>query len=119
NETLTPIFNFSTPVQKDNVPYSVKIPGRTQTTLNIINKESRFFDETFLPRILAGLLSIELEREMIDRDGIREEGEALFDDLLNGEIEFGAAKIMLERRGLLGKLVTIAIDPSNKGSRQY
>ncbi|MFX7780422.1 polyketide synthase regulator, partial [Acinetobacter baumannii] len=104
---------------KDNVPYSVKIPGRTQTTLNIINKESRFFDETFLPRILAGLLSIELEREMIDRDGIREEGEALFDDLLNGEIEFGAAKIMLERRGLLGKLVTIAIDPSNKGSRQY
>ncbi|HGF9164577.1 TPA: PucR family transcriptional regulator, partial [Acinetobacter baumannii] len=119
NETLTPIFNFSTPVQKDNVPYSVKIPGRTQTTLNIINKESRFFDETFLPRILAGLLSIELEREMIDRDGIREEGEALFDDLLNGEIEFGAAKIMFERRGLLGKLVTIAIDPSNKGSRQY
>ena len=44
-------------------------------------------------RILAGLLSIELEREMIDRDGIREEGEALFDDLLNGEIEFGAAKL--------------------------
>lgn len=119
NETLTPIFDFTPPLQETDSPYSVKIPGNSQATLNILNKNSRFFDEAFLSRILAGLLSVELERGMIDRDGKRTEGEALFHDLLSGEIEYGAAKTMLERRALYGKLVTIAIDSSNQGSRQY
>ncbi|MCG2575110.1 PucR family transcriptional regulator ligand-binding domain-containing protein [Acinetobacter sp. ME22] len=118
-ETLTPIFPFSSPVAENEVPYSLKIPGRTQTALNIINKNSRFFNDSFLSPILAGLLSIELERGMIDRDGFRQAGETLFHDLLNGEIDYGAAKTMLERRGLSGQLVTVAIESTNQGLRQY
>ena len=119
SDTLQVILSSdSHPVIPESVARAI-IPGRSRTALIVANNQSKLFDSTMLVQTLAGLLSIELERFIVERDIARTDGERLFQDLLNGEIEYAAAKLILERRGLSGKLVTIAIASTDEYLEKY
>ena len=89
----------------------IPIPGRARADLLMARKTQRTADDSILVRSLVGLLGVELERLMIHRDQQREEGAALLRSLLENETEFSLARPILERRGLGGSLVTLAIQP--------
>lgn len=119
SDTLQVMFSSSVNTMKAENPVRVPIPGRAKAALIVSNNYSKVFDSLVLSQILAGLLSVELERVIVERDILRKDGEQLFQDLFNGEIEYSAAKIMLERRGLFGRLVTIAIALTDKTESKY
>jgi len=93
----------------------IPIPGRARANLLMTRKAQRSADDSILVRSLVGLLGVELERLMIHRDQQREEGAALLRSLLENETEFSLARPILERRGLGGSLVTVAIQPGDSG----
>ncbi|MBK4993464.1 PucR family transcriptional regulator [Pseudomonas sp. S37] len=93
----------------------IPIAGRARANLLMARKSARTQDDSILVRSLVGLLGVELERLMIHRDQQREEGAALLRSLLDSETEFGLARPMLERRGLAGTLVSLAIRPGSNG----
>ncbi|MEM5341185.1 PucR family transcriptional regulator [Paraburkholderia azotifigens] len=93
----------------------VAIGGRARADLVIYRQDAEALQDPLLVRSLLGLLEIELERMMIDRDNLREEGAALLRSLLKGEAEF-SFRPMLERRGLTGTLVVLAVAPGKHGS---
>ncbi|MDQ7778036.1 MAG: PucR family transcriptional regulator ligand-binding domain-containing protein [Paracoccus aminovorans] len=88
-----------------------EIPGRAKAALSLWRRDARAFDDIFLVRALVGLLSVELERMMIERDGQRRDGESLLRDLIGGTLELGSVQGLLQRRGLAGTLVAVAIQP--------
>lgn len=90
------------------------IPGRAKAALTIWRPDARAFDDLFLIRALVGLLAVELERMMIERDGQRREGEALLRDLIDGTLDLGGVQRLLQRRGLGGGLVAVAIEPGGE-----
>ncbi|PVX73171.1 PucR family transcriptional regulator [Paraburkholderia unamae] len=92
----------------------VAIGGRAKADLVIHRRDAQAMQDPLLVRSLLGLLAIELERMMIDRDKLREEGAALLRSLLKGEAEF-SFRPMLERRGLTGTLVVLALTPGKQG----
>lgn len=92
------------------------IPGRAKAALTIWRPDARAADDIFLLRALLGLLSVELERLMIERDGQRREGESLLRDLISGALDLGGAQRLLHRRGLDGALVALAIRPAGAAS---
>ncbi|WP_250519017.1 PucR family transcriptional regulator ligand-binding domain-containing protein [Caballeronia sp. ATUFL_M1_KS5A] len=92
----------------------VAIGGRARVNLVIRRRDSEAWQDPLLVRSLLGLLEIELERMMIDRDNLRKEGEALLRSLLRGEAEFSFRPI-LARRGLTGTLVVLAVSPGKNG----
>lgn len=92
----------------------VAIGGRARANLVIRRHDAEALEDPLLMRSLLGLLEIELERMMIDRDNRRKEGAALMHSLLQGEAEFSFRPI-LERRGLVGTLVVVAVAPGNEG----
>lgn len=89
----------------------IPITGRSRTQLVMGRKGN----DATLVRSLVGLLGVELERLMIHRDQQREEGAALLRSLLGSETEFNLARPLLERRGLNGTLVSLAIKPATLG----
>lgn len=89
-----------------------EIPGRARAALTIRRPDPRAFDDVFLIRALVGLLAVELERMMIERDHQRRDGESLLRDLIGGELELGGVQKLLHRRGLDGTLVAMAIEPA-------
>lgn len=89
----------------------IPIPGRARADLLMARKTKRHADDSILVRSLVGLLGVELERLMIYRDQQREEGAALLRSLLEDETELSLARPILERRGMGGSLVTLAIQP--------
>lgn len=89
-----------------------EIPGRARAALTIRRPVAEAFDDIFLIRALVGLLGVELERMMIERDHQRRDGEALLRDLIGGELELGGVQKLLHRRGLDGTLVALAIEPA-------
>lgn len=89
----------------------VAITGRARANLLMAGKGVRTPHDPILVRSLVGLLGVELERLMIQRDQQREEGAALLRSLLDSETEFSLARPMLERRGITGTLVCLAISP--------
>ncbi|MFJ4458401.1 PucR family transcriptional regulator [Pseudomonas sp. NPDC089392] len=93
----------------------IPIAGRARANLLMARKGSRTQDDSILVRSLVGLLGVELERLMIHRDQQREEGAALLRSLLDSETEFSLARPMLERRGLAGTLISLAIRPGSHG----
>ncbi|MCU1733303.1 MULTISPECIES: PucR family transcriptional regulator [unclassified Pseudomonas] len=93
----------------------IPIAGRARANLLMARKLQRNADDSILLRSLVGLLGVELERLMIHRDQQREEGSALLRSLLDSETEFSLARPLLERRGLAGRLVSLAILPDSKG----
>lgn len=119
SETLQVMFSSNTNGMKAESPVRVPIPGRSKAALIVSNNYSKVFDSLILSQILAGLLSVELERVIVERDILRKDGEELFQDFFNGEIEYSAAKVMLERRGLFGRLVTISISLTEKTESKY
>ncbi|SAL64714.1 DNA-binding protein [Caballeronia cordobensis] len=92
----------------------VAIGGRARANLVISRRDADALQDPLLVRSLLGLLEIELERMMIDRDDLRMEGAALLRSLLRGEAEFSFRPI-LERRGLTGTLVVLAVSPGKQG----
>ncbi|MGY8666000.1 PucR family transcriptional regulator ligand-binding domain-containing protein [Bradyrhizobium sp. UFLA05-109] len=92
------------------------IPGRGRAVLKVRHRKEQTIVDPLLVHYLAGLVGVELERVAIERDGYRTEGETLLRDLLNGRVDFGAARAVLERRGLQGVLVSLAIAPCGKAS---
>ena len=52
---------------------------------------------------------------MINRDNQRDEGEDLLRSLLNDDTDFAVVRPILERRGLTGTLVCLAIRPATRG----
>ncbi|MFJ4444712.1 PucR family transcriptional regulator [Pseudomonas sp. NPDC089422] len=104
----------------NQVPVNVErtaIGGRTQANLLISRRPHVSMDDSILVRSLVGLLGVELERQMIHRDQQREEGGALLRSLLDSEIEPALTRPMLERRGLGGTLVALAIHPGGGSMR--
>ena len=104
-------------VPPDSVDHIERIPigGRARANLIISSSAKRTADDSILVRSLAGLLGVELERLMIQRDQQREEGELLLRSLLNGTTEFSLALPMLERHGHTGTLVSLAVSPGPDG----
>ncbi len=93
----------------------IPIAGRSRANLLMTRRDRRSADDSILVRSLVGLLGVELERLMIHRDQQRDEGAALLRSLLENETEFGLARPLLERRGLGGSLVSLAILPGSDG----
>lgn len=93
----------------------IPIGGRTRANLVMVRTGKRTQDDAILVRSLVGLLGVELERLLIHRDQQREEGAALLRSLLDSETEFTLARPLLERRGLVGPLVSLAILPGCNG----
>ena len=93
----------------------IPIGGRSRVNLIMTRPEKNRPDDSILVRSLVGLLGVELERLMIHRDSQREEGSALLQSLLQSETEFALAHPILERRGLTGTLVSLAILPGTNG----
>ncbi|NBA98247.1 PucR family transcriptional regulator [Pseudomonas sp. R5(2019)] len=93
----------------------IPIGGRTRANLTMARTGKRTQDDAILMRSLVGLLGVELERLMIHRDQQREEGSALLRSLLESETELTLARPLLERRGLTGTLVSLAILPGANG----
>ncbi|HKS15372.1 MAG TPA: helix-turn-helix domain-containing protein, partial [Pseudomonas sp.] len=93
----------------------IPIGGRARANLIIASHARRTLDDSMLVRSLAGLLGVELERLMIQRDQQREEGAALLRDMIDSTTEFTFARPMLERHGLAGTLVSLAILPGTNG----
>ncbi len=93
----------------------IPIAGRARANLVIARKGERTLDDPILVRSLVGLLGVELERLMINRDQQRDEGARLLRSLLDNEAEFTLARPILEQRGLVGTLVSLAIKPGDDG----
>ena len=93
----------------------IAIAGRARANLVMTRNGKRTLDDAILVRSLVGLLGVELERLMIQRDLQREEGSALLRSLLESETPFILARPLLERRGLTGTLVSLAIRPGLNG----
>ncbi|MEE1922637.1 PucR family transcriptional regulator ligand-binding domain-containing protein [Pseudomonas sp. 148P] len=93
----------------------IPLGGRSRVNLLLARNNRRSADDSILIRSLVGLLGVELERLMIQRDQQREEGAALLRSLLDSETEFSLARPILERRGLAGSLVCLAIRPATQG----
>jgi PucR family transcriptional regulator, purine catabolism regulatory protein len=107
-----PIASSGPPPAGSSRPEAVDIPGRGRAVLKVWHRQEGIMVDPLLVNYLAGLVGVELERLMKERDHRRAEGETLLRDLLNGTVDFGAARAMLERRGLAGTLVSLAIVPS-------
>ncbi|MFF7859493.1 MULTISPECIES: PucR family transcriptional regulator [Pseudomonas] len=101
----------------DDVDHIERIPigGRARANLIISSSARRSADDSILVRSLAGLLGVELERLMIQRDLQREEGASLLRSLVDSTTEFALALPMLERHGLTGTLVSLAVLPGPAG----
>lgn len=95
----------------------IAIGARTQANLVICRKQNSSTDDSLLVRSLVGLLGVELEREMIQRDNKRDEGREIFRNLLESEIELAISRPLLERRGLTGTLIALAIQVRENGPR--
>lgn len=89
----------------------IAIAGRTRANLVMSFNDKSTLNDIILVRSLVGLLGVELERLMIHRDIQREEGSALLRNLLDSETQLILARPLLERRGLVGTLVSLAIRP--------
>jgi len=92
------------PVDVDHIE-RIPIGGRARANLIISSSARRSPDDSILVRSLAGLLGVELERLMIQRDLQRAEGASLLRSLVDSTTEFTLALPMLERHGLTGTLV--------------
>lgn len=95
----------------------IPIAGRSNANLLISRRPTRASGDSLLIRSLVGLLGVELERQMIHRDQQREEGATLLRSLLDSEIEPALTRPMLERRGLTGTLVALAIQSGSHSRR--
>lgn len=94
----------------------IPLGGRARANLVIASSARRTFDDSILVRSLAGLLGVELERLAIQRDLQREEGAALLRSMIDSTTEFTFALPALERHGLTGTLVSLAILPGSDGA---
>jgi purine catabolism regulator len=101
---------------KSTAVEKIGIAGRARANLVISREKQSTLVDPLVVRSLVGLLGVELERLMINRDNQREEGADLLRSLLNDDTDFALVRPMLERRGLTGTLVCLAIRPSAKGS---
>lgn len=110
-ESGVPILQGKRAVPTQNCIGKFAIPGRARASLTIWRPDAQAVDDIFLIRALVGLLSVELERMMIERDGQRRDGESLLRDLLAGTLDLGSAQRLLLRRGLDGRLVALVIEP--------
>ncbi|ORM72112.1 PucR family transcriptional regulator [Pantoea rwandensis] len=93
----------------------VPLAGRSRTHLILYRTDANSLKDPLLVRSLTGLLEIELERLMIERDQQRREGSALLDSLLRGETSLALISPILQQRGLYGTLVCLALEPAEQG----
>lgn len=92
----------------------IEIPGRAKAVLRLSRSDAPGSDDIFLTRAVVGLLAVEIERLMIERDAQRRDGEPLIRDLMSGAIDLSAARPLLQRRGLEGTVVTLAATPAGR-----
>ncbi len=92
----------------------IEIPGRAKAALRLTRAAAPGSDDLFLSRAVVGLLAVEIERLMIERDARRRDGEALLRDLMSGAIDLGGARPLFSRRGLDATIVTLAAVPSGR-----
>jgi purine catabolism regulator len=94
---------------------TISIAGRTRANLVIARQKQKGPEDPLVIRSLVGLLGVELERIMIGRDNQRTEGADLLRSLLHDDTDFAFVRPLLERRGLTGTLVCLAIRPPVNG----
>ncbi|KRQ89833.1 PucR family transcriptional regulator [Bradyrhizobium valentinum] len=111
-----PIASSGEPPAGGGRPETADIPGRGRAVLTVRHRKENKIIDPLLVHYLAGLVAVELEQQAIERDHRRAEGEILLRDFLKGAVDFAAARAVLERRGLHGPLVALAIDPIGSAS---
>ena len=87
-----------------------EVPGRSHALLYLWHHDEKTAIDPLLAYYLKGLVGIEMERQMIECDRQRQEGEKLFKDILSGDVDYRATKAILMRRNLENPLVNLAID---------
>ena len=93
----------------DNVQ-PLEVPGRSHVLLYLWHHDEKTIIDPLLAHYLNGLIGIEMERQMIECDRQRQEGEKLFKDILSGDVDYRATKAILMRRNLENPLVNLAIE---------
>jgi purine catabolism regulator len=94
---------------------AMPIPGRMPATLVVRPLDVGNVDsvpDPILINYLGGLLGIELEREAIERDQLREAGAELLEGVLTGDIDYATGRAALDRRGLTGSAIAAAFLPA-------
>lgn len=86
------------------------VPGRSHALLYLWHHDEKALIDPLLAHYLNGLIGIEMERQMIECDHQRQEGEKLFKDILSGDIDYRATKAILMRRNLENPIVNVAIE---------
>ena len=86
------------------------VPGRSHALLYLWHHDEIALIDPLLAHYLNGLIGIEMERQMIECDHQRQEGEKLFKDILSGDIDYRATKAILMRRNLENPIVNVAIE---------
>lgn len=89
------------------------VPGRSHALLYLWHHDEKALIDPLLAHYLNGLIGIEMERQMIECDHQRQEGEKLFKDILSGDVDYLATKAILMRRNLENPLVNLAIEVEN------
>lgn len=102
----------------DSALQRVAIAGSVPANLVIDAQGKKVWGDPLLVRSLVGLLGIELERLAIARDEQREAGAQLLGNLIANQTELSSARPALERRGLNGTLVCLALQPGQRGAWQ-
>jgi len=104
----------------ENPPESAQIlpmGERSQARLRLWPRDAQTLNPaaelSLLLRALVGLLTVELERLMLERDAQRREGAALLQQLLQADSDLALARPLLEQRGLFGDLRMLAITASH------
>lgn len=109
------------PAEEEALPGSVRVdvPGRLEAVLMARSIDPQSIDDVADPLLihyLAGLIGVEMERAAIERDDLRTDGADLLRAAVEGRLDLTVATAALERRGLTGDLVVVAIDPAGSAS---
>lgn len=93
----------------------IPIEGRSRTSLVIQRDQKEELPDRLILQSLIGLLGVELERIMLERDAQRQDGEALLRSALEEDTDLSQMRPALERRGLHGTIISVAIKVGSTG----
>jgi len=104
-------FPASTPREAEAIPMG----GRSRALLRLWRQDDAAAPSSaLLLRSLSGLLAVELERLMLERDTQRREGAALLQQWLSDDSALALVRPLLEVRKLFGDLLLLAISPQKR-----
>lgn len=103
--------------RRDDGAVTLQVPGRSRARLTVWPAAPGVIVHPLLAQDLAGVVGIELETQAALRDAEREAGRSLLRDLLDGRVGLPGVRAVLERRGLVGDLLAVAVAPAGTATR--